>query len=307
MYVLDTPRQIIAVSTLCEGLGIRAAARVVGAHRDTIMRLGRNVGEGYARLHDEMFVNLTPRFIEMDEAWSFVFKKQARLQPGDHEDYGDQYSYIAMDADRKAIISYLVGKRTNVSTIGFALDLRSRTMGEPQLTSDGFGPYVKAVDLAFGSDADFAMLIKKYETDCSNEAKRRYGPSTVVDTDKIVVSGDPLPSRISTSYIERQNLTLRMLTKRFSRLSNGFSKLLRNHNAAMDLYVGYYNLCKPHETLKGKTPAMAVGVAKRPWTVEQFMGECLKRSDPDNPPDRNASRLYNRHVRGRSAKKGRNK
>ena len=176
---------------LCEGMGIRPVERVANVHRDTVMRLGRDVGEGYARLHDKLFINLTPARVELDEAWSFVHTKQGRLDEGDPRDYGDQYSFIALDADSKAILAYHVGKRTKANTIGFALDLASRLLTEPQITSDGFDSYKDAIHAAFGPDADYAMLIKEYKTDCANEAAKRFTPAEVTRVQKIVVSGDP--------------------------------------------------------------------------------------------------------------------
>ena len=164
-------------------------------------------------------------------------------------------------------------------------------LGHPQITTDGFEPYVKAIMLAFGRSVDYAMLVKTYSADCSVEAKRRYAPNKVVDEEYEVIIGHPDLGRISTSYIERQNLTLRMLTRRFTRLTNGFSKILRNHCAAMDMYVGYYNLCRVHETL-GKTPAMAMKVTKHAWTVDELVTECLKLSDRENPPIRMGSQRY---------------
>jgi len=291
MNVLAREKQNVAVHALCEGMGIRATARVVEAHRDTIMRLGRDVGEGCARLHDELFVDLAPEYVELDEAWSFVFKKQKRLRPGDPKEYGDQYSYIAMDADNKTIISYLVGKRNARSTTTFALDLRSRVVSDPQISSDGFQPYVKAVALAFGLDVDYAMLIKLYRAECSVEAKTRQAPADVVETEKILVFGDPDLAHVSTSYVERQNLTLRMHTRRFTRLTNGFSKTLRNHTAAMDLYVAYFNLCWLHETLD-MSPAMASGVTDHIWTIDELIDEALARAEPHNPPLRHGSQRY---------------
>lgn len=291
MNLLPFPKRVTAIASLCEGQSIRATARILKAHHNTIMRLGRDVGEGYARLHDQLFVGLRPAFIEVDEAWSFVGKKQARRTKLDPPEFGDQYSYIAMDADRKAIISYLVGKRNEQTTATFAADLRGRVLGHPQITTDGFEPYVKAIMLAFGRSVDYAMLVKTYSADCSVEAKRRYSPNKVVDEEYEVIIGHPDLGRISTSYIERQNLTLRMLTRRFTRLTNGFSKILRNHCAAMDMYVGYYNLCRVHETL-GKTPAMAMKVTKHAWTVDELVTECLKLSDRENPPIRMGSQRY---------------
>lgn len=298
---LPRPKQVMAISMLCEGMGLRPASRVLDCQHETLIKLSREVGEGYARLHDKLFVNLHPKRIELDEAWSFVQKKQARLEPGDSPDFGDQYSFIALDADKKAILAYHVGKRNGPNTMGFALDLASRVVSEPQITSDGFQPYIKAVKEAFGPNADFAMLIKRYENDCAAEAARRYAPSDVTSTEKIIVSGDPDEEEINTAFVERQNLTLRMLTRRFNRLTNAHSKTLRNHRAAMDMYVGYYNLCWKHETLK-MTPAMAVGVAKDLWDVEKLIDECryLARIDP---PDRPGHVHYARYLRDRQAGK----
>jgi IS1 family transposase len=291
MNVLPFQKQVTAVASLCEGASIRSTARQTKSHHNTIMRLGRDVGEGYARLHDELFRGLRCNFIEVDEAWSFVKKKQKRVRPGDPPEYGDQYSYIAMDADKKAVISYVVGKRNDDTTVSFALDLRSRVLGKPQITSDGFEPYVKAVSIAFGRSVDYAMLIKLYGATCTVETQRRYSPNRVYDQETVIVFGNPDLDRISTSYVERQNLTLRMLTRRFTRLTNGFSKLFRNHAAAMDLYVGYYNLCWRHETL-GETPAMAMGVTDHQWTQEELVRACLDRSDRRHPPLRTGSQRY---------------
>ena len=291
MNVLPFPKRVTAVASLCEGQSIRATARILRSHHNTIMRLGRDVGEGYARLHDELFRRLHCNYLEVDEAWAFVQKKQARVRPDDPPERGDQYSYIALDADKKVIVAYLVGKRNVETTVSFALDLRSRVLGHPQISSDGFEPYVRAVAIAFGRSVDYAMLTKLYGADCTVETSRRYSPNRVKGTEKILVFGDPDLGRISTSYVERQNLTLRMLTRRFTRLTNGFSKLLRNHCAAMDLYVGYYNLCRSHETL-GQTPAMAVKVTDHAWTVEELVAECLKRSDRRHPPRRIGSQRY---------------
>lgn len=299
-YYLSSDKRKTVIAMLCEGMGIRPIERVTSVHRDTIMRLGRDVGEGYSRLHDRLFVNLEPKYIELDEAWSFVFKKQARLEPDDPKDYGDQYSFIAMDADNKAILAYHVGKRNGPNTLGFVLDLANRVKGSPQLTSDGFEPYVKSVKAAFGSAAGYAMLIKEYQTACSAEAAVRYTPSDVRGVKKIKISGEPDEERINTAFVERQNLTLRMLTRRFNRLTNAHSKTLRNHQAAMDLYVGYYNFCWVHDTL-GKTPARAMGVSDENWTVERFIQECMRWARPDDPPVRPGNVKYQDYLRAKGA------
>lgn len=297
---LSRDKQAIIVGLLCEGMGIRPIERALNIHRDTIMKLGRDVGEGYARLHDRFFVNLKPRAIELDEAWSFVFKKQARLDEDDPKEYGDQYSYIALDADNKAILAYHVGKRNGPNTLGFSLDLANRVIGSPQITSDGFEPYIKSIKAAFGSDASYAMLIKEYQAECATEAKARYAPADVVSTKKIKISGDPDEDDINTAFVERQNLTLRMLTRRFNRLTNAHSKTLRNHRAAMDLYVGYYNFCWEHATLK-KTPAMAIGLASEKWDAARYLQECLRWSRPDDPPVRPGHTRYDEYLRVKGA------
>lgn len=279
---LPRSTQVLAIKMLCEGTGLRPAARILDCQHQTLMRLGRDVGEGYVRLHNKMLVGLSCLRVELDEAWSFVHTKQARLEDDDPKEWGDQYSFIALDADKKAIVSYLVGKRNKPNTIGFALDLATRLRFAPQITSDGFDSYKDAIRIAFGKDADYAMLIKEYTAACAVEASVRYQSADVKSVQKIVVSGEPEEDDINTAFVERQNLTLRMLTRRFNRLTNAHSKILRNHRAAMDLYVGYYNLCWEHQTL-GRTPAMALGVAGVPWTVERFVSECLALSDGTEP------------------------
>jgi IS1 family transposase len=291
MNVLPFPKRATVIRALCDGNSIRGTARIVQVDKNTVMWLGRDVGEGYFRLHDELFVGLRSNYTELDEAWSFVMKKQKRVEPSDPAEYGDQYAYVALDADRKAIISYLIGKRNERTTATFAADLRSRLRGKTQITTDGFNPYIKAIAVAFGSNADYAQLIKSYGADCTVETQRRYSPNRVLDQEVDIIIGHPDLGRISTSYVKRQNLTLRMLTRRFTRLTNGFSKTLRNHAAAMDLYVGYYNLCRIHETI-GKTPAMAHRVTRHVWSVEEFISECLKRCDRGRPPVRLGDQRY---------------
>lgn len=296
MNLLPFPKRATIIRALCDGNSIRGTSRIVGVDKNTVMWLGRDVGEGYARLHDELFQGLQCKAIEVDEAWSFVKKKQKRVSLKDAPECGDQYAYVALDAKHKGIIAYLLGKRNKHTTATFAADLRSRVEGKAQITSDGFHPYVKAITTAFGRrGVDYAQLIKSYGAECTVETSRRYSPNAVVDQEVKIILGHPDLGRISTSYVERQNLTLRMLTRRFTRLTNGFSKILRNHAAAMDLYVGYYNLCREHETL-GKTPAQAHKVTKAPWTVEQFVTECLKRADREHPPLRLGDQRYKQVI-----------
>lgn len=302
MPSLPLAKRTAVVAALCEGVGLRAAGRILSIDKDTVARIALQVGEGYARLHDKMFVRLSPKAVELDEAWSFVHTKQAHMKDGDPDDYGDQYSFIALDADAKAIISYHVGKRRTRDTHGFLLDLASRCLTKPQVTTDGFRPYVKAVEKAFGKDADYAQCIKEYLSECTAEASRKYSPAQKINVERILISGEPDEDAISTSYVERQNLTLRMLTRRFTRLTNGFSKALRNHRAAMDMYVGYYNLCWEHSTLSGpgkpRSPAMASGVADSVWSVERFTEMCTQQALA-KAPDRVGDRMFQWRLRDR--------
>ncbi len=279
MNVLSKEKQIQIVSALSEGVSIRATERLTGAHRDSIMRLGVRVGEGCAILHNRLMHGLQVPILEFDEIWGYVGKKQRRTGLGE-TDKGDQYTFVALDATSKAIISYVTGKRTEATTRLFVNDVWERIINRPQITTDGFGPYIEAVAECFGDGADFAQLVKHYAAEHSVEAKRRYSPPHVVRVERLVVSGRP--RHVSTSYVERSNLTLRMQQRRFTRLTNGFSKKLRNHRAAVSLYVAHYNLCRVHETIR-ITPAMALGVTDHIWTIGELI-EAATGPEPEGRP-----------------------
>lgn len=282
MNHLSIEKQIAAVAALCEGMSIRATERLVGAHRDTIMRLGVRVGQGCARLHDAMMQGLHCNALELDELWAYVGKKQARVEVAETAEKGDQYTFLALDASRKAIVSYFTGKRSGMSTRYFISDLRQRVINQPQITSDGFQHYVPAVTAIFGPQVDFAMVVKNYRTVRGNEAAIRYSPGNIVSVSKQVVAGRPNQRHVSTSYVERVNLSVRMGQRRFTRLTNGFSKKLENHQAAVSLFVAHYNLCRVHETLR-MTPAMALGVADHIWTVGELVAAALQENEPYSP------------------------
>ena len=276
MNILPFDRQVQAIAALTEGCSIRATERLTDIHRDTIMRFGVRVGEGCADLHDRMMRGLQVPILEFDEVWGYVGKKQRRTGLSE-TDKGDQYTFTALDATSKAIISYLTGKRTEDNTRAFVNDVWERIINRPQITTDGFGPYIEAVAECFGDGVDFAQLVKHYAAENTVNAARRYSPPHVVRVERLVVSGRP--RHVSTSYVERSNLTLRMQQRRFTRLTNGFSKKLRNHRAAVALYVAHYNLCRVHETIR-MTPAMALGVADHIWTI----GELIEAATgPDTP------------------------
>ena len=269
MNILPFEKQTAAIAARTDGCSIRATERLTGIHRDTVMRLGVRVGEGCDSLHDGMMRNLQVSLLQLDEAWSYVAKKQ-RQTTALETNKGDQYVYIALDVTNKAIISYLVGKRTAENTGAFAQDIYNRIINRPQITTDGLEQYIWAIDDAFGISVDYAQLVKVYKGEPAKDAARRYSPGWVVKVRHAEITGYPDRRYISTSHVERQNLSLRMAQRRFTRLTNGFSKKLENHRAAVALYVSHYNLCRVHETLR-VTPAMALGVTDHIWTIGEIV------------------------------------
>jgi IS1 family transposase len=290
MNVLPRDKQIEVIAALCDGLGIRAVSRITGVNRGTIGDLALKVGRGCAALHDGKMTGIRTSRLELDELWAYVARKQKRVK-ATHPDApvaGDQYTYVGLAASTRAIISYRTGKRDTENTLEFIHDLRERVIGAPEISTDGFHPYRNAIRSAFQS-ASHGVIVKTYSVTnlAVKEASRRYSPAEVIAVERQVVNGDP-EMQISTSYVERSNLTLRMSSKRFSRLSNGFSKRLDHHCAAVSLYVMHYNFCRVHESLRS-TPAMALGVAERVWTIADLLDAALA-TQPITPvttaPDR---------------------
>ncbi|MGB3866521.1 MAG: transposase [Xanthobacteraceae bacterium] len=281
MNVLSRDQQIQIIACLTEGQSIRATERITGIHRDTIMRLGARVGRGCAELHDRMMVGIRAGRLELDEIWGYVGKKQKRVQRHEIGHKGDQYTFIGMSASAKAIISYRTGKRDTENTDLFIQDLRERVIGAPEISTDGFLPYQNAIRDAFNGRAHHGVIVKTYSVTnlAVKDAARRYSPAQVVAVARDIVSG--VPAHISTSYVERQNLTLRMTQKRFARLTNGFSKKLDHHAAAVSLYVTHYNLCRVHEALR-TTPGVALGVADRVWAIGDLLDAVLA-IEPNRP------------------------
>jgi IS1 family transposase len=296
MNVLPFEKQIQVIAAITEGCSIRSTERLTGVNRNTIMSLGLRVGEGCERLHDRMMRDLQVNLIELDEQWDFIAKKQRHVKDGDPNSYGDAWVFIALASTQKAVLSYVVGKRTAENTEALAMDLRARILNRPQITSDGYAPYIGAVEAAFGTNIDFAMLTKKYASDSSlPDAAHRYSPGHVTGVDRTVIRGLPDSEKISTSYVERFNLSSRMQMRRFTRLTNGFSKKLENHKSAVALWVAFYNLCRVHETLRC-TPAMALGVADHIWTIGELVRTALEPSDvpplPRSTPNTTLMRGY---------------
>lgn len=282
MNVLPFEKQVQVIAALTEGCSIRSTERLANVNRNTVMSLSLRVGEGCEALHDHMMRDLQVNVIELDEQWSFVAKKQRHVTSGDPDDRGDAWVFIALASTQKAVLSYRVGKRTAENTEALTMDLRARILNRPQITSDGYAPYIGAVEAAFGRAVDYAQITKKYVSDSSKpDAAHRYSPGHVSGVDRTVIRGNPKSENISTSYVERFNLSSRMQMRRFTRLTNGFSKKLESHAAAVALWVSFYNLCRVHESLRC-TPAMALGVTDHIWTIGELIQAALEPSD--TPP-----------------------
>jgi IS1 family transposase len=269
MRQLTTIQRAQVVRCLCEGLSIRSTVRLTGVAKNTVANLLIDMGCACAAYHHYNVRGLRVRRLQCDEIWSFIGAKQKNASPEQKaEGWGDVWTWTGIDADTKLCVSYLVGGRNTGWAIDFMMDCRERIVGKPQITTDAHKPYLKAVEEAFGSDADFATLHKIYGA--SNEPETRYSPATCIGCDMKTVSGDPDPAHVSTSYVELQNLTMRMSMRRFTRLTNGFSKKVENHSHAVALYFMFYNFCRVHQTLR-VTPAMEAGLADHVWTVEELV------------------------------------
>jgi IS1 family transposase len=252
---------------LCEGMSIRAVTRTTGVSKTTITKLVVDAGMAAAWYQDRVFRNLTCKRIQVDEIWNFVYAKAknvatAKAAP---EGAGDVWTWTAIDADTKLMPSWFVGGRDSDSAIIFMDDLAARLANRVQLTSDGHKAYLEAVEGAFGGDIDYAQLVKLYGP-TSETAKGRYSPAECIGARKTPIEGKPDPKYISTSFSERSNFTIRMHTRRFTRLTNAFSKKVENHARAVALHMMYYNFVRIHQTLK-ITPAMAAGVTSRLWEI----------------------------------------
>lgn len=291
MNRLDPKTRSQILTLLCEGMAIRAITRVTGASKNTVAKLLADVGQACAACHDQHVRGLTAQRIQMDEIWSFVYAKNDNVKRAKSapEEAGDVWTWTAIDADSKLLVSWLVGDRTTYSALRFVDDLKSRLTNRVQLTSDGHRPYLQAVDTVFGDDVDYAMLHKMYGPAPGGE--RRYSPPVCTGAEKRKISGEPDVKHISTSYAERQNLTMRMHMRRFTRLTNAFSKKIENHTAAVALHAMYYNFVRVHQTLK-VSPAMAAGVTDRLWEVSDIVKvleawEAQQGGEPQFEPEEN--------------------
>ncbi len=268
--VLKREKQIAVIAALAEGMAIRQIERMTDIHRDTIMRLGVRVGQGCARIMDEKMRELSCQNIQVDELWGFVSKKQRNVTPEEAGQKGDVWTFCAVDSDTKLVPSYKVGKRDMETAKAFMDDLSSRLKNRVQLSSDGLRAYVDAVELAFGADVDYGQIVKTYSATETKAPQRRYSPPELVSIHKNVITGSPEEALISTSYVERLNLTTRHHMKRLARLTLAFSKKLENFEAAVGLHFAYYNFVKTHKTLRC-TPAQAANVERSAWTVADLV------------------------------------
>ena len=270
MNSLKVERQETVIRALSEGASIRSVERMTGVHRDTIMRLMVRVGTTCEQIMDETMTDLGCERIEVDEIWSFVGRKQQHVtRDDDPEQVGDIWAWIALDPDSRIIPAYAVGKRDVPTAVEFISDLASRLTNRVQISSDGLGNYVTAIERAWGANVDYAQIVKTYEAEPLGPG--RSSPPKVKSTERTAIIGNPDMRRVSTSLVERSNLTLRTFNRRYTRLTCAFSRSPQNHRKSVALSLCIYNFVRRHNTLK-TTPAVAAGVTYREWSVRDLLG-----------------------------------
>ena len=266
MNKLNTAKRVQIIAALVEGNSLRATARMCDVAFNTVLKLLPEIGKACIEYQDKALRNLPCKRIQCDEIWSFVGAKEKNATVEQKaEGWGDVWTWVAIDADTKLVPSFMVGNRGAGTAKFFMDDLAGRLANRVQLTTDGHRVYLQAVENAFGSEIDYAMLIKLYGNDAESET--RYSPAECIGTQTVAINGRPDPAHVSTSFVERQNLTMRMKMRRFTRLTNAFSKKLENHLYAIALHYMHYNFCRVHQTLR-VTPAMEAGVADGVWSIE---------------------------------------
>lgn len=274
MNKLSIEKQILILQSLCEGNSIRSIERITNTHRDTIMRLLVNAGYRAQEIMDKNFVNLKSNYIQADEIWTYCYKKRDNLTKEEkrNAELGDQYVFVAMDAETKLVPAFYIGKRNRESTYHFINSLKEKISSRFQLSTDSFRAYKEIVKESFGDNIDFAQSNKFYANE--NNYERRYSPPKIIYIRREWVTGNPQFEKISTSLVERQNLTMRMNMRRFTRLTNAFSKKLENLKCAVALHFFYYNFMRVHQTL-GITPCIASNVTNHVWSWQEFLGISL--------------------------------
>lgn len=286
MNKLPLKTRALILKMLCEGQSMRATARLADVSFNTVAKLMLDAGKVCSDLHDELVRDVKAARVQCDEIWSFTYAKQknvasAKAAP---EEAGDTWTWTALDSDSKLIIGWLVGGRDGEYAMAFMDDLRSRLANRVQLTTDGHKAYLEAVEGAFGADVDYAQLVKLYgEPTGTKGHERKYSPSECTGTKKRPVEGNPDKAHISTSHVERQNLTMRMHMRRFTRLTNAFSKKFNNHVAMVALYTMFYNFVRIHKTLR-VTPAMEAGLTDHVWEMEEIIAIMDERAPKPGRP-----------------------
>ncbi len=270
MNKLSTAKRVAVVAALVEGNSIRATVRMTQVSKPTILKLLVQLGDVCTQFHDQAVRNLRSKRVECDEIWQFVGAKQKNVPEAKRDTFGfgDVWTWTALDATSKLIVSWLVGPRDAGSAHTLMQDVASRIRTRVQLTTDGHRAYLNAVEDAFGADVDYATLQKMYGAEPGGET--RYSPAKILSSTTEIIKGNPNPKHISTSYVERQNLTMRMHIRRFTRLTNAFSKKLENHTAAVALHFVWYNFVRVHQTLR-VTPAMEAGLTQRVWNLSDIV------------------------------------
>lgn len=272
MNRLPREKRAQILGMMVEGMSIRSISRMTGASKNTIAKLLNGAGVAFSDYQDENVRNLSCGRIQLDEIWSFVYAKAKNVPcaVAAPEIAGDVWTWTAIDADTKLIASWMVGDRSGETACRFVSDVASRLKHRVQITTDGHRPYLQAIEEAFGHDTDYAMLEKIYSAP-PQEGPTRYSPGECCGTRTRRITGNPDPEHISTSFAERQNLSMRMSIRRFTRLTNAFSKKIENHIAAISIYFMHYNFCRVHQTLR-VTPAMQAGISDHVWTLEELAG-----------------------------------
>lgn len=280
MNVLSHERRCRVIASLVDGMSLRAVERTTDVTLKTVGRLALDVGEGCQRLHDRIMRDLTCAMLQFDEQHSWVHTRHDHVKDSDPDEWGEQWAFFALDVASRAKISALVGKRTAENTLAFVQDVRDRVLGTPTISSDGFKPYVDAVEIVFGADCRFGQLVKQYDDDRPDAPRR---PNHYKGAMPVPVIGGMRPDEINTSYLERANLTHRLDSKRFTRRTLCFSKRLRNHAAAVWMHTTAYNFVRIHRSLR-VTPAMALGVADHPWSISELVTLALAEPPAAAPP-----------------------
>jgi len=282
MNKLNKQKRVQIIKALVEGNSLRATARMCDVAFNTVLKLLPEIGKACADYQDRTFHNLPCKRIQCDEIWSFCYAKEKNVpeEMRGKFGFGDIWTFTAICADTKLVPSWLVGKRDAGHALEFVSDLARRLANRAQVTTDGHRMYLEAVEGAFGSEVDFAQLIKLYNEPVAEGNERKYSPGECCGTRKSKVTGDTDPKHISTSYVERQNLTMRMSMRRFTRLTNGFSKKIQNHSYAVALHYMYYNFCRIHKTLR-VTPAMEAGVTDHVWEIEEIVALLEPKADEE--------------------------